>query len=93
MSFCDDEGQGAAGLNVKCEEEVKVVPRVVDDLISANAQLSQAVAQLCRKFDQMGHVQNMVWSRPVPTVGKFSGRVQKGSELGDWIEDATEKKK
>ncbi|XP_063843977.1 uncharacterized protein LOC135090825 [Scylla paramamosain] len=39
----------------------------------------------------MGHMQNMVWSRPVPTIGKFSGRVRKASELDDWVEDATEK--
>ena len=94
LSFSDEEGQGTAGVKVKCKEEhkeVEVTPKAVDGLISANAQLSQAVAQLCRTFDQMGHMQNMVWSRPVPTVGKFSGRVQRASELDDWIEDASEK--
>ncbi|XP_063850972.1 uncharacterized protein LOC135094643 [Scylla paramamosain] len=90
----DVDGQGVAGVKVECKEEsreVEVTPEVVDKLISSNAQLSQAVAQLCNKFDQMGHMQNMVWSRPVPTIGKFSGRVRRASELDDWVEDATEK--
>lgn len=94
LCFGDVGAQGAAGGKVECKEEsveVEVTPGVVENLISANAQLSQAMVQLCDKFDQMGHMQNMVWSRPVPTIGKFSGRVRRASELDDWVEDATEK--
>ena len=80
---------------VKCDEEskeVEVTPKVVEGLISANAQLFPAMPQLCKKFDQMVKLQNMVWSRPVPTTGTFSGRVQRVSELDDWVEDATQNK-
>ena len=96
LCWGDIGDQGAAGVKVECKEEskeVEVTPEVVNNLISTNAQLSQAMAQLCNKFDQMGHMQNIVWSRPVPTIGKFSGRVRKASELDDWVEDATEKVK
>ena len=70
---------------------VSVPPEVENNLVMANAQLTQKVVGLCQKFDQMGQKQDMVWSRPVPTMEKFSGRFRRTSELDDWVWDATEK--
>lgn len=81
-----------SGLEKKEENKVvDVAPAMVDNLIIANAQLSHTMAGLCQKIDQMGQKQNMVWSRPVPTLEKFCGTLRRASELDEWVRDATEK--
>ena len=56
----------------------------------AVGQLAQAVADLCQQQANSRQSQSMVWSRPLPSISRFSGRLRSAKEWDDWVRDAQE---
>lgn len=67
------------------------IPNVaLESIVNANSQLAQTVTGLCQKMESVKSSQTVVWSRPLPSIARFSGRVKRPNELDEWMKDAEE---
>lgn len=66
-------------LGTGCQEGFKAV-----------GQLAEAVAGLCQQQANSHQSPSIVWSRPLPSINRFSGRIKNAKEWDDWARDAQE---
>lgn len=79
------------GVETKDRSECVTVPTsVLENCTSTSCQLAQAVAGLGLTKGGLQQPQTMVWSRSLPTIPRFSGRVRRPKELDEWTRDAEE---
>ncbi|KAK3870899.1 hypothetical protein Pcinc_023925 [Petrolisthes cinctipes] len=73
-------------------QRVNVPVSVLESVTITGRQLAHVVKGLCHQMEdlQQPHTQTMVWSRPLPTISRFSGRVKSPKELDEWTRDAEE---
>ena len=89
--------KGEVKVEIECEapetngaQDVTVPCSVWDSVRSTNSQLTHVVTGLCHTIEGLQQPQSMVWSRPLPTIPRFSGRVRRPKELDEWTRDAEE---
>ena len=61
-----------------------------DHFMQVNSQLANAVTGLCQNASDKMLSPTIAWSRPLPGMARFSGRLRTPNELDDWMRDAKE---
>lgn len=72
------------------DQRVPMSSATLESFVQANSQLASAVSGLCQSVNKGRPSQTISWSRPLPSIARFSGRLKAPSELDNWIRDARE---
>ena len=76
---------------VKVENQsVPILSATVEHFVHVNSQLASAVTGLCQNVNDKILSPTIGWSRPLPGIARFSGRLRTPNELDNWIRDAKE---
>lgn len=71
-------------------QSVSMPPATFEHFVNVNSQLASAVTGLCQNVNDKMLSPTIAWSRPLPSITRFSGRLRTPNELDNWIRDAKE---
>ena len=71
-------------------QSVPMPSATVEHFVHVKSQLASAVTGLCQNVNDKILSLTISWSRPLPGIARFSGRLRIPNELDNWIRDAKE---